>query len=230
MDKRIEQAIKDFNQAQKENTKAQQAYKAATEEQNRIIEQAYKNGFKAVTTEDNNRIEQSEVAVRKAKKAATIATAVYQAASQNVSNIASEVLKEAVLSNPEQFNLPVHYKKFKAAFNAVLPEQHFYYSDSDYSFYVYFKKGMYNHCQSFAFDKKNEYINTERTTLKESILTLKDIKTEATAAYKYSEKLKAAYEKLKSEADTARNSFKSDIKYSVPYISYNGLTNTELFN
>ena len=230
MDKRIEQAIKDFNQAQKENTKAQQAYKAATEKQNKIIEQAYKNGFKAVTTEDNTRIEQSEAAVRKAKKAAAIATAVYQASSQNVSNIASEVLKEAVLNSPEQFNCPVHYKKFKAAFNAVLPEKYFYFSDSDYSFYVYFKTGLYNHCQTYAFNKKNEYIDTEKTVLKNSYLSLSDIKKEATAAYKYSEKLKAAYEKLKSEADTARNNFKSDIKYSVPYISYNGLTNTELFN
>lgn len=232
MDKRIEQAIKDFNQAQKESKKAAEKVAAIEQQYTDYANSFFKAGkWKEATEEQKQQLKKYDSAVSEAKKEQKITALVYKAASQNIADMAANILKAAVLNNPEKFNYPVHYKKFKTSVESILPAEYFYYDSSEYSFYIYFRTGIYNHKQCFVFDKNSDgTINTSRTTVKEINVTLADIKREAKAAFKYAEKLKSAYKKLQDESDNAKKNFVSAIKYEIPYVSISsGLMNTDNF-
>jgi len=161
-------------------------------------------------------------AEKAAKAKAKETTAVLMAAGANAATAAAAELLEAITEAPEKFNIPTHYKKFKAAVFDVIPENYFYIDCTEYSFRIVFKPGHYNHNDCYVCSKKNGYIEIENAAKRAEnmppVVTLSEIRKEAKQARKDAEKLRAAAEKLEAEARKNIDKYSSYIKYLMPRV------------
>lgn len=219
MNIKIENAIKDFKAAQNEYAAAKAAAKAAEKYHAATIEKCYKNGKFVKSEEARAAIKATGKAYTDANQDLKHAEAVILCASQNVANAAANVLSLAILSDPAKFNMPTHYKKFNAAVNNVLGSD-FYFCASDYSFYIYFKSGSYNHNSAYITDKTEGKLNIDRIRANRSVMSLSDIKAEVKEAAEEAARLTEAAEALKAADKEARAKFKSHVKDLMPHINF----------
>jgi len=219
MNVEIENAIKDFKAAQYEYAAAKAADKAAEKHHAETIDNCYKDGKFIKTEAARAAVKASDKAYTEAHQELKRSEAVILCASQNVANAAANALSLAILNDPAKFNMPTHYKKFNAAVNNVLGSD-FYFGASDYSFYIYFKSGSYNHNSAYITDKTEGKLNIDRIRANRSVMSLNDIKTEVKEAAEAAARLKEAAEALKAADKEARAKFKSHVKDLMPYINF----------
>lgn len=214
MNDRIKKALADFETAQKEYRKAKQAYEKANKDYEDFVSGIRGN----VSAWIDNKIEiqkKKDAAFVKADHVRKLTEVVMWAASQNVVDIAGNVFFEAVKTDPEKYNVPLHYKKFKKLFYEIIPEEYFYFSWSEYSFTICFSSGVYGKNDRWLFSVKNGLIALEDRDVTRKENDLETIRKEAKQAFKDSEKLKKAIETL-AAADTRKN-YNTAIQYYMPY-------------
>lgn len=229
---RISRAIKDFEKARKENNAAQDTHKKEAENTKRTIDAIFNGSYHKTTAEEDAKIKEAGERERAAKEAANLAQAVYLAAGENVANTAANVFIEAATATPEKFSAPTHYKKFENAFSDLLGED-FYFCQSDYSFYIYFRGGRYGHNSTFVFPKENGCIDASnenhRKPRNES--TLAELKKDAKNALKYARKIEEKYKELEALDSEYRASIKSHIRELMPYLQAGAIKDEyRLFN
>lgn len=224
MNKRLEIAVSEFRQAQDEHRKAQAEYKKTQDVTKAVLDAATygkegKERFQALRNADKA-INEAGQAENNAKTKANIAQAVLYACGVNVANIAGNVFMDAVKENEKAFSVPVHYKRFKTAFEKVLPDDLFYFDDGrGYSFNVVFRPAAYGHNSAWVYSIENGCLklNDDRDK-KKTECTLDDIKREAKQAVKDSEDLRKAVDAIRK--NDKRENYVSPVRYLMPYFEY----------
>lgn len=230
----ISQAIADYNTAAKECTKLNQAAKAAQEAHSAAV-----NKIREVKTfkewkNSPEYIEMERTAEEAAKmeKRAKAATAIKYAAAQNAAQAAANTILEAIEKGTDKrLFLPTHYKKFDEAIKDITGDGFYISHCSEYSIYITFRNGDYNHNEKYLCDKKAGVIDQdyiERNRGKHAkVATLAEIKADAKKAEKAAAKIREKAEKLQKEAETLNNGIDSHIKYLMPsFTTYSGVNDS----
>lgn len=215
----VNEAIKNYNQALKENTKAQAAKDAATA----AAHEAWRSIQPGELREKTNSpayiaAMQASEAEKTARAAANIAEAVTIAASYNVLICARNAIYNAVTAAPDQFSKPLHYKVMHEKLNNICGDGFNVYNSYS-SVYLRYHNAT-GEREIFLFDTTNENkINFDRPFLekRDPELSLKEIKKEVKQAAKDAEKLRKAAEALYNQSETMRNKYKSYVRHLMPY-------------
>lgn len=223
----IKTAIKYYQQAQKAAAAADQATKAAREKERALYRaipgEVFKPGRKE-TPEYKAALQASEEAA-KLQQAANIARAVAIAASDNVLNVAHNIILETISAAPEKYTKPLHYKVMQAALDGILNHPDFYIRGSYSTVELYFRNAIGSRSK-FLFTTNNDNtinFNENHINYRHPENTLQQIRKEAKQAAKDAAKLRAAAEKLKKEADATKEKYTSYIKYILPSCNYDVL-------
>lgn len=217
----ISEAIKYYQEAQKENSKAQEAAKAAAEESRKKWDVIINNSGRFHADKESPEYiaaKEADTIEANARAAANIAKAVKLAASDNVLNVACNALYNAIQENPTKYNKPLHYKVMKANIEEITGKDFFIHISFSTAYLYYRDAAGEREKFSFNLDNENKIIMENLKTRPE--LTLKEIKKEAKQAQKDAEKLRKAADKLKAEADAAKDKYQSYIKYIMPHLDY----------
>ena len=224
MEKRLEKALAEFAQAQEENRNAQEEYKARQNVTKAVID-AICNGntgkSRIQAMKDNHAaIETASAAEAEAKQAANFATAVLLCAGQNVVNIAANIFLDAAEENEKLRNTPIHYKKWKAEAEKILPADLFF-IQTKYNDWldVSFRKAAYNHDSVWLCGLKDGKIEIKpERDKRKTETTLAEIKAEVTEGMKQAAELRQAVRALEAEYEAKRKAHNSYVKYLMPYI------------
>lgn len=232
MDKRLITAIKEFEKAQKEHTTAIEKAKAASEAARKAWDEV--KSFKNRDIDPNyEAAKAASKAEKEARNAEKLTTAVLYAVSNNVVQIAANILRDAIEANYKNLDKPAHYKAFNAAFTEILGND-FYFDASWSSFYVCYRRGSYGYNQSFVCDLDSEKkFKPERlkeyTSPRNRETTLKEIKKEVKKAQKDAANIYKKYEKLYLEYNKIESEYNTYIRHFLPSIDKYGVKDEKKF-
>lgn len=214
----LERARAAFEVAKKELSRASAVYeakKADTKKACDLLRGDVKNN------DLHNAVAAASEAEGVARRDLNIARAVYNLSGENIAAAAGNLLLLALADNEKIRGVPVHYKKFKKFVNDLLGPE-FYYCESDYCFFIYFRGGEYNHNYSFVFNKKNCLIEYPETVNYEYITNYEEMKTECTRAAAFQDKLNEELDRLRLLLSEEKKSYKTGAAYLLPSIPYKG--------
>ena len=185
MNETINQVIKDYQKAQKEFTKLNQATNEATEAHRKAVNaikewKTYGEWKTSPEYIEMERTAEAEAAISKKLKAAT---AIKYAAAHNAATAAVNAVREAMEAGTDKrLFLPTHYKKFEEAVKEITGDSFYISHCSEYSIYITFRGGDYGHNEVYLCDKKAgaidpEYIEKHRGERRQ-VYTLAEIKAQ----------------------------------------------------
>lgn len=219
----IREAIEAHTKAQQENSKAQQAAREAAEAARIAWDRVPRNNI--LLDRECNQYQEAKKASQAetdAKQAAKTAAAIEAAAAQNVLYVTTNVLRAAILENPEKFKKPCHYKAFTNAIQEITGPEFYLNNSLSSSLYICYRGAGYGHSAS-AFICDKDYtagtinINPERLNQRHKENTLKEIKKEAKQAIKDAEKIREAAAKLEQLTKETKNKYNTYINIYLPY-------------
>lgn len=232
----INEAIRYYQKAQKENAAAQEAAKAADTKQhaawNKVkdISKSLFDGSRKESPEYIAAMEASKAA-QAAHAAANIAQAIYICTAHNVLEVARNTIYNEVTAAPDKYNKPMHYKVMKDRLNSICGENMYIYQS--YSGIYLRMPYAPGESEIFLFDTNNDNtLNLDRPYLNNRApeLTLQEIKKEVKQAAKDAEKLRKAAEELYKKSEAMQAKYNSYVKHLMPYArKYNLEDNYRLF-
>jgi hypothetical protein len=215
---KLEQARAAFEIAKKELSRASAVYetkKADTKKACASLRGDVKND------ELHNAIAAASEAEGVARRDLNIARAVYNLAGENVAAAAGNLLLQALSENGKIVSTPVHYKKFEKFFNLILGSD-FYYCNSDYGFYIYYKNAEHGHNNSLVCWKRGGVLELPEALNFKHIATFEELRGECMRAAAFQDKLTKEIDRLRLLLSEEKKEYKTGAAYLLPSIPYKG--------
>lgn len=215
----LERARAAFEVAKKELSRASAVYEAKKADTKKACD--LRRGD-VKNNELHNAVAAASEAEGVARRDLNIAQAVYNLSGENVAAAAGNLLLQALADNEKIAQTPVHYKKFEKFFNLILGSD-YYYCNSDYGFYVYFRGAQYGHDNSLVCWKRGGVLELPEVINYKYIATFKELREECERVAAFQDKLNEELDRLRLLLSEEKKSYKTGAAYLLPSIPYKGL-------